>query len=79
MVHIVVTTMIILKSKEFKNIFTKPLANGIKCLYNTNILKFLRKKKMLSIHRSLLKACEYRTPFIGSDNQSWLKGSCIGA
>jgi len=34
---------------------------------------------MLSIHRSLLKACEYRTPFIGSDNQSWLKGSCIGA
>jgi hypothetical protein len=70
--------MIFLKSKEFKNIFTKPLATDNKRLYNTNILKILRKKEMFSIHKPLLSACEYRTPFIGSDNQSWLKGSCVG-
>lgn len=78
MVHIVVTPMIFLKSKEFQNNFTKPLAKVNKRLYNTNILKFLRKKEMFSIHRPELLACEYRTPFIGSDNQSWLKGSCVG-
>lgn len=45
MVHIVVTTMIILKSKEFKNIFTKPLAKDNKRLYNTNIENFYERKK----------------------------------
>ena len=47
MVHIVVTTMIILKSKESKNIFTKPIAKTSKCLYNTNIEIFYERNHVI--------------------------------
>jgi hypothetical protein len=51
--------------KIFKNIFQKVLAKIKKLLYTYAMNK---------ISLTSLKACltgEYRTPFIGSDNQSW--------
>ena len=32
---------------------------------------------LLSISKSSLLTCEYRTPFIGSDNQSWAHGTGV--
>jgi hypothetical protein len=58
--------------KIFKNIFKKGLAKIKKVLYNNTMIK---------IPSTLSKSCltaEYRTPFIGSDNQSWAHGRVSG-
>ena len=52
----------------FKIIFQKMVAKTKKNLYNYTMIK---------IPSTLSKSClavEYRTPFIGSDNQSWAHG-----
>jgi hypothetical protein len=58
--------------KIFKNIFKKVLAKTKNNLYNVTMNK---------IFSTLSKSCltaEYRTPFIGSDNQSWAHGRVSG-
>ncbi len=58
---------------KFKNIFKKPLADNKKSLYTITM-------KNLYTHLSITASkVEYRTPFIGSDNQSWSKatGFCV--
>jgi len=52
----------------FKIIFQKVLAKKKKFLYNTVM------NKLISTFSKSCLSAEYRTPFIGSDNQSWAHG-----